>query len=214
MAFCPLSDIAIFPGPAAHLWVLCNVFARSFLGTTTKGLDLWQSLGSGSSQGQSGSDELADAQAPTKPELQTRISVFPISFFPWQHGLLEDPAGFLRDHWPDPEHLGHDQFLTRLTTLGFLAPSEQSYLDRFARKGSLLDFEHFGTLHEQIGQHLIVRQRISPDEWWVKQKFEDDLTALRPNLYGSVQGPYLRKYFARALKNGVRALDVGCGVGR
>jgi SAM-dependent methyltransferase len=85
---------------------------------------------------------------------------------------------------------------------------------RFDFKKSLLDRQHFGTYHQQLGQQLIAIERRDPTAWWLEQKFTPDLSAIRAdNLYGAVQDHFLDQWLPRRIIPGLRVLDLGCGAG-
>lgn len=187
-------DVIVLPAQHGR-WIVANVFARTAVATTTTGLEVLRAA------------ERAPAEA-----TDAVIPVWAVERFAQGHGLLADPTWFIRDEepWPDEERMLRRHFVDLCRKKFLLIDDDQAYRARFARKTSLLDREHFGSLHQQLGYELLVRRRVKPEEWWVQQKF--DGSQLRNNLYGAVQGFNLAKYFA-GIQRGTTVLDVGCGTG-
>jgi len=88
-----------------------------------------------------------------------------------------------------------------------------AYRERFGPKRRPMDPDRFGNFHQQIGQELLLRQRVKPDDWWVSQKFEDDLSGVKNTAYRKVQHEFLEREVPGWGLAGKRVLDVGCGVG-
>jgi SAM-dependent methyltransferase len=195
----PYSDVLAFPlEKDTELWVLTNVFAKTFLGLTVEGVRSWDRLRRG-------------VEIPDHPE--EKVVVTELHYFASGEGLLEDPTRIRRSDLPAPRELSVSEFRVLLCDLLLLIDDEEGYVKRFQAKTSLLDWEHLGNFHEQLGQHLIVQRRVSPESWWITQKFNQSLVELRENLYGSVQGPELVRYFSARMRAGERVLDIGCGTG-
>ncbi len=194
MTYCARDDIFILSGSVPQTWVLANVFAKTFLGVSNDALLAWQKFASG--------DEVTE-----------EVAIYNIYHFASERGLLEDPTRLTRETWPAAQTLSAERFRSKLIELALLSESKESYLARFAAKQSLLDFEHFGSFHEQIGQHIITKKRASPEAWWISQKFEEDLMHVRENLYRSVQFSRLESYFPARMARGSSVLDLGCGIG-
>jgi len=94
-----------------------------------------------------------------------------------------------------------------------LVEDEVAYRTRFAPKCSLVDGEHFGNFHQQLGQKLFYRDREMSNKWWTQQKFTGDMLNIRNNLYKAVQEYCLRNYFHHKLSTGDVVVDIGCGPG-
>ena len=193
---CP--DVILFAeSPASHpdRWVIMNVFTRHCLGVGPEVLPV-----------------LAN------PEQETAIDyrVWNIWRFSHSDGLLADPSRFCRhaSTWGEPKRVDHAALLKLLAEQCILIRDIESYKQRFSSKKSLLDREHFGTYHQQLGQQLIAFERKDPAAWWLEQKFTPDLSAIRKdNLYGAVQDRFLDAWLPGWIRPGMRILDLGCGAG-
>jgi SAM-dependent methyltransferase len=173
-------------------WVVMNVFARTALGLEAAGLEALSGT----------------APAGTFP-------VWEIEWFANREGLLADPTRFRRDpaRWPAPERLDGPALVERLQKHKLLIEDEAAYRAYFGPKTSLIDGQHFGNFHQQLGQELMLSLRVNPNQWWLKQKFEDDMLSVRNTLYKAIQETYLRAYFPRRFAAGQKVIDVGCGTG-
>lgn len=178
-------------------WVVYNVRSRTALGLDAVGTEALGKINAGTLN--------AD----------TTVPVWKIGRFTNSEGLLADPTRFVQqvEDWPDSEIVDFPAFVDLLVSLCILIDDEDSYRARFAPKKSLLDYRRFGNFHQQLGQHLMLQHRRDPAEWWISQKFSEPGRTLQNNLYGAVQGSYLKDYFSKTMKPGMRALDVGCGPG-
>lgn len=200
MGTCICSDVTILPA-GEDRWIIYNVKARTSIGLNGEGLSLiTKSFGA----------DFPDA------EHQTMVfSVWKTESFTNTNGLLADPTRLSRDaqSWPDPEKLAGADLIKRLIDACILITDQSAYDNRFQSKSNLLDRQHFGNFHQQLGQNLMIDRRMDPDQWWLEQKFEDDFSAIKNNLYGAVQEYFLKGYFARRFQKGHRILDLGCGPG-
>lgn len=190
------SDVVLLP-EADGRWVAVNVFARTALGIGAEVVSLLESAQRG--------------EEPSAGEFR----VWEVERFSHLDGLLADPSRFVRDvaAWPPPEHLDARAALDRLRTRYLVVDDEDAYRSRFGPMTSLLDGDHFGTFHQQLGRELLVTRRESPSAWWLRQKFTDDVRGLRETLYKSVQLPALERFFGERVEPGTRVLDLGCGPG-
>lgn len=199
MAFVP-RDVVVFPesGPGlSDRWVAYNVFARTAVGLDAAGLKFLGELGQGAA-GAAG------------------YRLWDVAWFSNEDCSLFDPTGYRRQaaDWPQDRLLGEKEFLAELVKQAIVAEDEALYLARFGAKKHLADRQRFGNFHQRLGQHLLLDRREQPAQWWLKQKFSADQRSIRPDtLYGSVQLPFLRRYFAERLAPGQTALDIGCGNG-
>lgn len=190
------SDVLIFCGPQES-FILYNVFTRTSLALDTDGLRMFRGLAAG------------------EPALAQQCRAWDVQRFSNATGLLEDPTRLCRaqDGWPQAETLSQAELHKRLLQRCLLVEDEAAYRARFQPKDSLLDFKNFGNFHQQLGQHLLLTERVDPVQWWYQQKFTQDLSGIRNNLYKAVQEHYLRRYFPNKLHAGVTIVDVGCGIG-
>jgi len=190
------SDVVLLPVSTEYYpdrWVALNVFARTSLGLSSKVLTLLSG----------GQDNISGM-----------FTVWHIARFSNEDGLLADPSRFQRDlsKWQE-EQVDINGLLSHLRTQYILIDDEIAYQARFSDKQHILDKSHFGTFHQQHGQHMFL-QRKDAARWWMDQKFTPDrLSVKRETLYGAVQASYLEGYFKKVLKPGVRVLDLGCGTG-
>jgi SAM-dependent methyltransferase len=184
-------------------WVLMNVFTRTCLGVDRAMFDL---LGWIAQHGQ-------DLPGPAFPE--RRFPVWAIEWFSNEAGLLADPTRYRRDaaQWPEAEQLTAEAAVERLKRHFLLIDDARAYEQRFAPKTTLADWDHVGNFHQQLGQHLMLLQRVDPNKWWLAQKFEADFVRVRDTLYKAVQEHSLRGYFSRRFSPGADVVDIGCGTG-
>ena len=189
-------DVVVLPEGHGR-WVAMNVFARTCIGIGAEVLALLESVEAGTDPPEGG------------------FRVWEIERFSLEDGLLADPSRFVRDvdAWPDAELLDAEAAVARLTSKFVLVSDEDTYRARFTPKRNLLDFEHFGNLHQQLGQHFLLARRKSPGAWWLEQKFTDDLCSIRPGPYDAVQLAHLARFFRERLRPGDSILDLGCGIG-
>jgi len=191
---CP-GDVVALPA-GSDRWVVMNVFARTCLGLDGDGLGLMR-------------------QIPAGRHGDSTARVWEIERFSNLDGLLADPSRFVREaaDWPEPETVDETELADRLERHCLIIADEEAYRARFAPKRNLLDRQHFGNFHEQMGQHLMLTERTLPDDWWLSQKFDADIAGFRNNLYGAVQGFALPPYFEQRLGPGNQVVDIGCGPG-
>lgn len=194
-------DIIILPEECGY-WVVMNVFARTCLAVNNNGLAL-----------------LRAAESMSYSELKNqfgnnKFQVCEIEYFSNYNSLLADPTCYIRDvtKWSE-KHLSLESTLELFRKHFLIIDDEILYRARFTPKNSLLDNEHFGNFHQQLGQELWLVHRESPSKWWIKQKFNDDLLSVRNNLYRSVQEYYLKKYFHQKFSSDDVIVDIGCGIG-
>ena len=184
-------------------WILCNIFSREALAVSPdalSALSLAQQKGLNSLQ-----KKYADA----------RFTVWEIGYFPNTKGLLADPTPWIRDFkkWPAARSVDIDGLVVLLEKNHILLRDEKRYRKQFGRKTSLLDTEHFGNFHEQLGHELILHERQDPAEWWVRQKFSRDYRVLNETLYRAIQGYFLDRFFRKKFTKKHTVVDLGCGTG-
>jgi SAM-dependent methyltransferase len=188
---------------AGHHWVLMNVLTRTCLGVESSALEVLKA---------------ADCCPPAEvlgKFAGREFRASDIESFPFYRGLFADPAPYLRDvkEWASPETLDAAELLARFKDRYLLVDDEARYSAAFSPKASILDREHLGTFHQQLGQHLAVERHESPEDWWLRQKFTADLSGVKQNLYGAAQESNLRNYFGRRFGLGDSVVDLGCGPG-
>ncbi len=183
-------DVIVLPGPRGR-WILYNAFTRTSVVVDSRGLEVLAGT--------------AESEA----------SVWRIWKFSNAEGLLCDPTNLIRDakDWPAEERLDAASLRGLALELCLLVEDKEAYRRRFAAKTSLLDAEHWGNFHQQLGQELMLNRRQNPETWWANQKFEPDFKSIRDNLYRAVQYHFLRGYFPSRFPKGASVVDVGCGVG-
>ena len=189
-------DVVVLAEPGGR-WRLVNVFARTSLVLDGAGLAAVRAIADG---------RAVDGDA---------FAVWEASRFTNEDGLLADPTRFVRDpaEWPAPEQLDAAALGDRLRERLLLVDDEAAYRARFAPKTSILDGEHLGNFHQQLGQHLWLERREDPDAWWLGQKLTEDLRAVRDGLYASIQARRLERWAAERLRPGDHVVDLGCGTG-
>jgi SAM-dependent methyltransferase len=189
-------DVVVLAEPGGR-WRLVNVFARTSLVIDGAGLAAVRALADG---------HAVDGDA---------FPVWEAARFTNEDGLLADPTRFVRDpaDWPAPEQLDADALAQRLRDRLLLVADADAYRARFGPKTSILDGEHLGNFHQQLGQHLWLERREDPDAWWLGQKLTDDLREVRDGLYASIQARRLERWAGERLAAGDHVVDIGCGTG-
>ncbi|MBU1165642.1 class I SAM-dependent methyltransferase [Candidatus Micrarchaeota archaeon] len=185
-------------------WSLYNVFTRDVIAVNNDVLRIMEMISEGL-----GTEEIKNKIT------DVRLFVWDISVFSNYYGLLNDPTRILRDtkNWPQPKNPDIDELLRILEKKHMIILDEGKYNGMFAPKNSILDREHMGNFHQQLGQALLVDKRENPGEWWVKQKFKPDYSDLNDNLYKSIQSSFLKSYFKTRFGPSHTVIDIGCGTG-
>jgi SAM-dependent methyltransferase len=106
-----------------------------------------------------------------------------------------------------------DEALDYLAKHFIVIQDDANYDAFFQKKRSILDRDHFGTFHQQLGVELRLRLRKDPAIWWNEQKFHPSTGEVRENLYKFVQEAFLDRYIASLDLQGKFVLDFGCGNG-
>ena len=178
-------------------WIVSNVFTRSHIGVDGRGLHWLDALTSGQTlRGKT-------------------VKLWEISFFSNEESLLADPTRMMRDpsKWKTPKVLRPADFEKICIELTILIEDQDAYRGRFNRKLNLLDRHHFGNFHQQLGQHLMIKRRQEPTNWWPRQKFAEGFKSVRPGPYREIEEHYLDEYFSKYISPDTVVLDIGCGTG-
>ncbi|MBF0547087.1 MAG: methyltransferase domain-containing protein [Candidatus Riflebacteria bacterium] len=149
-------------------------------------------------------------------EFKNKIfKVWDLEYFSNENGLLADPTRVKWNSEGDKnlKSLDVEGVISFLIEKNVLIGDIKLYESRFGLKTNPLDSKHFGNFHQQLGYLLMIDRRIDPTQWWLDQKFTDDRNHLRENLYKSVQGNFLKKFFPENIKAGMKIIDIGCGIG-
>jgi len=201
MVMMPSSVIA-FP-EKNNCWILMNTFSRTCLAVDSSAMKI-----------------LHDVCNLTLDELYLKYKnenwdIWDIEWFSNEKGLLADPTRYKRkkEDWSSKKSVKIQELIQQFYKHFLVIDNETEYLRRFQNKTSLLDVEHFGNFHQQLGQHLMLSKRENSSKWWVKQKFNEDFTSLKNNLYNAIQGNFLKTYFEQKFHSGDKVVDFGCGVG-
>ena len=112
-------------------------------------------------------------------------------------GLLSDPTG-LDSSSEDIVVFEHIDEAIKFLQLHWIVKSEESkYLEFLNKKSNILDNKHMGTFHQQLGEELIIKNRLDPESWWYQQKFNVDTGLVKDNLYKYIQENFIEdlKYF-------------------
>ena len=183
-------DVLVLPGPESS-WVLFNVQTRDALATNADGL---AALRAGKSA--------------------KKIKVWDIGYFPNFRGLLYDPTPWKRGKgWPGARLISGKDFIALCIERHILVKDEKAYKELFNAKRHILDTEHLGNFHQQLGYKLRIEERVDADKWWVAQKFTKNLDGLNDTLYKAIQGHFLDTYFKKTFSKKNSVVDLGCGVG-
>jgi len=127
-------------------------------------------------------------------------------------GLHADPSGL---------SLSHRKILQGLDLLNLLKQrwiliekSGEAYRQFLSLKKNILDRNHLGDFHQNIGSYLTLGLRLKDKwRWWHDQKFEPDGMHLRNNAYSFVQESFMKDYFRELDLRGKSFVDFGCGNG-
>jgi SAM-dependent methyltransferase len=185
-------------------WIFYNVFTRNSIVTATDVLEIISDVDSGI--------KIEDI---IKINKDKKFKIWNIERFSNYDGLLADPTRIKRDvsEWSEPENCGIIKLLDICKQKYIIVDDYEKYLEIFQSKISLLDNEHIGNFHQQLGQKMLLERKINPDDWWISQKFNEDISDIKNNLYKSVQENFLKEFFQSRLSKNKTILDVGCGVG-
>lgn len=195
-------DVIILP-QSNDRWVAYNLFAKTCLGVDGRTLAILGDL-----QGMTTyAAELVDARE--------QYCVWDISHFSNLGGLMDDPSRYIRntEAWPKCRTLSVADLIAVLKENFILIVDMDQYRARFQPVTGILDREHFGNFHEQLGRALLAR-RERPAQFWYSQKFTPDFAQVKENLYQAVQENFLRDFIPERFSDrSLRVLDVACGTG-
>ena len=185
-------------------WVIYNVFSKNSIGVKTDSLEIISAINNGTK-----------ISKILKYYKSKKFEVWNTERFSNFDGLLADPTRIIKEYekWPEVENLGILEFISILKKKNIIIDNYKKYLEKFGTKKSLLDYEHFGNFHQQLGQKILIEKKNNPDDWWISQKFENNIINIKNNLYKSIQESFLEKFFKATLSKNKTILDLGCGVG-
>ncbi|MHA7733147.1 class I SAM-dependent methyltransferase [Nitrosopumilus sp. S6] len=185
-------------------WVIYNVFTKNAIGVKTDTLEIISLIDLGTKISKISSDSESK-----------EFEVWDIERFSNFDGLLADPTRIIRDNekWPESTNMEILQLIDILKQKNIIIEDYDKYLNRFESKRTLLDGEHFGNFHQQLGQKMLIERKINPDDWWISQKFEQDFSGIKNNLYKSIQENFLEEFFKKKFSEKDTILDLGCGIG-
>jgi len=197
------NDIIIQPSKNGK-WIFYNVFTRNSIVTTTDVLEIISEIDSGHNI-----DEII------KTNQNRKFEVWDIERFSNFDGLLADPTRMIRDisKWPEPMIYGILELIEICKKKSIIIDNYEKYLEIFQQKNSLLDHQHLGNFHQQLGQKMLIEKKINPDDWWISQKFNNNISGIKNNLYKSIQENFLKEFFQNRFSEKNTILDLGCGVG-
>ena len=134
---------------------------------------------------------------------------------PFVDGLLGDPTGLDREATLDGvEPLEAKAAVELALRLSLIVEDETAYRESFGPRRNVLDRSKRGTMHQQVGEHVMLRLRErDPDVWWARQKFTEDLREPREGPYRFVQWRFMQDEYGSRDMSGQRVLDLGCGPG-
>jgi 2-polyprenyl-3-methyl-5-hydroxy-6-metoxy-1,4-benzoquinol methylase len=180
-------------GPKGE-WIVSNPMARSHVAVSSSALELLRRL-----------------REPGVPKAAPRLWAEDRTVFGCRVCALDDATGLSPE--PSRQALGLNEVLKLLEERLILIHDLASYRERLGPKTKPVDPEHAGNFHQRLGHELLFRQRTKPDDWWVSQKFTEDLSSVHDTAYRKVQEEFLRREVPGWGLSGAKVLDVGCGVG-
>jgi SAM-dependent methyltransferase len=155
----------------------------------------------------------SDIESLSQKYINDEFKIFETNTFSNYDGLMADPTRIKRNNEPVPKFVKLKELINELKLNFILIDDQSKYNDYFQLKKSILDKNHFGNFHQQLGQYLMLEKRESPSTWWLSQKFDVENYKIKNNLYKSVQENFLKKYFSTKFSKNDFILDIGCGPG-
>ena len=185
-----------------EFFILTNIFTKTSIGLDIDGLIFFNSLK------KSSIDKILEENCNNK------FNVYYIQDFTNYKGLLADPTRIKRNFKSiNSKLISTEELIIELKNHFIIIDDEKKYSNYFELKNSLLDVEHMGNFHQQLGQFLMVNKREDPSNWWLNQKFNIADYKLKNNLYSAIQGNFLNSYFKDKFSSNDVVLDIGCGPG-
>lgn len=130
------------------------------------------------------------------------------TFTLWDHAYQNSDM-FDRSVGPDSlAHLECTEFAELLDECGIISRTWPP-ANKFPKRG--FADRHRGSFYEQIATECLFN-RDDPTQWWTRQKFVADHSAIRPTPYQFIEERFLAGYF-RDQFGGKSVLDIGCGTG-
>ena len=148
--------------------------------------------------------------ADSTPKQEFNLKFKDLTGFSLSNCLLDNPNGISNDFFVDLEDATIEIFLEKLRDLDLLV-KDNSYQDKLGKKTTIFDDNHVGNFHQQIGRHLL-SQRADSRQWWIDQKFTNNLARPTDTPYLWVQDNFIKEQFNTDL-TGQSWLDFGCGIG-
>jgi SAM-dependent methyltransferase len=142
---------------------------------------------------------------------ETQVESLDVTGFSLSDYLHDNPLGVVVPEGFKFDSISFSTFLNVLRKRAIIG-TDDSYLAVRGKKTSILDKKHIGNFHQHFGNFLFIEKKGDPEDWWVYQKFEKDLSGARDNLYGWAHDKFIRDYFDHDL-SGQKWLDFGCGAG-
>jgi SAM-dependent methyltransferase len=192
-------DLIIFPD-TKDKWVIMNVQTKTCIGVKNDFFKIFKKI---------------EKNNLNKKFLEEKTTIWEIMKFTNEDGLLADPSRFIRNQekWVEQKNITIKSLIKYLKKYFLIIDDYKKFEKRCQRKKTILDAHNFGNFHDQLGVHLLLNLRKSPEEWWVEQKFTRDFKSTKNNLYDAIQSKYLQKYFKNKIKKGDTVVDIGCGIG-
>jgi SAM-dependent methyltransferase len=200
-------DVIMFFNEEGNI-VLFNVFCRTYVEINNWSMDVLTFLTKPHTK-----KEFVDF---AKNE-HKKISTSDLTYFSCvEHGLSGDPSNFIRGEKKNNQvnAIADACHVFDLLKERFIIVSDPDrYREYFTLKRDIFDKERLGNFHQQLGQELMLKTRMKPDLWWLKQKFNDSCKDINNNLYKFIQLEFYKKFFTKTKVRNKRILDVGCGPG-
>jgi SAM-dependent methyltransferase len=180
-------------------WVASNPRVHSHVGISPHAAEVLVQWGSGASLEEWG-DFLAG------------VTVAARTAFTNADGLLADPSGIAP---AVSEPVSGVEAVRVLRLAWILCLTDWSDYEEYLQPlTSVLDRNHLGTFHQNVGRHLLLDLRLKETwRWWHDQKFASDGLSVRDGPYRWMQLYFFDRYFADLELEGKHVLDFACGNG-